>query len=123
MRLNQAWNDLFGSWPYHDAYLGMLADHYELTLPSRQIKDLTPAQIAALPAEMRPHVAALRAHYDEVTRALTVARARHVDDAIAFASRAWRRPLTRGEKTNLRAFYQRPHRAAASTTKRPLRAR
>ena len=31
-RLNQAWNDLFGSWPYHDAYLGMLADHYALKL-------------------------------------------------------------------------------------------
>ncbi len=31
-RLNHAWNDLFGSWPYHDAYLGMLADHFELTL-------------------------------------------------------------------------------------------
>ena len=23
-RLNEAWNDLFSSWPYHDAYLGML---------------------------------------------------------------------------------------------------
>ena len=34
-RLDQAWNDLFGSWPYHDAYLGMLADHYKLTLKSR----------------------------------------------------------------------------------------
>ena len=33
-RLNQAWNDLFGSWPYHDAYLGM-PDHYGLTLASR----------------------------------------------------------------------------------------
>ncbi len=31
-RLNQAWTDLFGSWPYHDAYLGMLADHFELKL-------------------------------------------------------------------------------------------
>ena len=29
-RLNHAWNDLFGSWPYHDAYLGMLAEHYGL---------------------------------------------------------------------------------------------
>ncbi len=29
-RLNQAWNDLFGSWPYHDAYLGMLVDHFGL---------------------------------------------------------------------------------------------
>src|SRR4029453_9651899 len=33
-RLNQAWNDLFASWPYHDAYLGMLADHYRLALGS-----------------------------------------------------------------------------------------
>ena len=42
-RLNHAWNDLFGSWPYHDAYLGMLADHYELTLKSRRIEDLDDA--------------------------------------------------------------------------------
>ena len=43
-RLNQAWNDLFGSWPYHDAYLGMLADHYGLTLKSRDIQDLDAAR-------------------------------------------------------------------------------
>ena len=65
-RLNQAWNDLFGSWPYHDAYLGMLADHYGLTLASRSIADMTPARVAALPAAARPHVRALRAHYDRV---------------------------------------------------------
>ena len=59
-RLNQAWNDLFGSWPYHDAYLGMLADHYNLKLKSRRIEDLDAAQIAALPAAVAAvrHVAA-----------------------------------------------------------------
>ena len=55
-RLNQAWNDLFGSWPYHDAYLGMLADHYKLKLESRRIQDMNAARIAALPAAVRPHV-------------------------------------------------------------------
>ena len=55
-RLNYAWNDLFGSWPYHDAYLGMLADHYGLNLKSRRIADLDAAQIAALPAAARPHL-------------------------------------------------------------------
>ncbi|MEO7191542.1 MAG: DUF1592 domain-containing protein, partial [Vicinamibacterales bacterium] len=104
-RLNQAWNDLFGSWPYHDAYLGMLAEHYKLSLPSRQIKDFTPAMIAALPSEVRPHVRALRTHYDEVTRVQTLAQPGHVQKAIAFASQAWRRPLTPVEKTNLRGFY------------------
>ena len=76
-RLNQAWNDLFGSWPYHDAYLGMLADHYKLTLKSRQHRRTwTPAQIAALPAAVRPYVTSLRAHYDEVMRAQALAAAR-----------------------------------------------
>jgi mono/diheme cytochrome c family protein len=105
-RLNHAWNDLFGSWPYHDAYLEMLADHFGLKLKSRQIKDLTPAEIAALPAAARPHVTALRAHFDEVVKAQTLAQPGHVTDALAFASRAWRRPLTPAEKTSLRAFYE-----------------
>ena len=106
-RLNQAWNDLFGSWPYHDAYLGMLADHYKLKLESRRIEDMNAARIAALPAAIRPHVISLRAHYDEVMKAQALAQPGHVADALTFASRAWRRPLTVAEKASLRAFYQR----------------
>jgi hypothetical protein len=105
-RLNQAWNDLFGSWPYHDAYLGMLADHYALQLKSRRIQDMNAVRIAALPPAVRPHIKSLRAHYDEVMRAQTLARPGHVTNALEFASRAWRRPLTAVEKTDLRAFYQ-----------------
>lgn len=105
-RLNQAWNDLFGSWPYHDAYLGMLADHYKLTLESRRIQDMDAARIAALPATVKPHVRSLRAHYDEVMRAQALAQPGHVADALTVASRAWRRPLSLREKTDLRAFYR-----------------
>ena len=105
-RLNHAWNDLFGSWPYHDAYLGMLIDHYSLSLKSRRIQDLDAAQIAALPAAVRPYLTSLRAHYDEVMKAQTRAQPGHVADALVFASRAWRRPLTAEDKTNLQAFYE-----------------
>jgi hypothetical protein len=105
-RLNHAWNDLFGSWPYHDAYLGMLAEHYKVTLKSRRIQDIDAVAIAALPADARPYVRALRAHYDEVTKAHLAAQPGHITDALAFASRAWRRPLTAAEQTSLRAFYQ-----------------
>ena len=104
-RLNHAWNDLFGSWPYHDAYLGMLADHFNLTLKSRKIEDLDAAQIAAQPAAVRPYLTSLRAHYDEVMKAQALAQPGHVADALTFASRAWRRPLTVAEKASLRAFY------------------
>jgi hypothetical protein len=83
----------------------MLADHYGLTLPSRRIEDLDAARIATLPPAVRPHIVSLRAHYDEVRRAHAAAEAGHTADALAFASRAWRRPLTAVEKTSLRAFY------------------
>ena len=105
-RLEQAWNDLFGSWPYHDAYLGMLADHFGLTLNGLHIKDMNAARIAALPAAVRPYIRALRAHYDAVVRAQALAEPGHVTDALAFASRAWRRPLTPAEKASLRGFYE-----------------
>jgi hypothetical protein len=85
----------------------MLADHYKVTLKSRRIEDMTPAAIAALPPAIKPHVVALRAHYDEVMKAQALAEPGHVTDALAFASRAWRRPLTVAEKATLRAFYER----------------
>jgi hypothetical protein len=105
-RLNHAWNDLFGSWPYHDAYLGMLIDHYTLGLKSRRMEDLDAAQIAAQPAEVRPYLTSLRAHYDDVMKAQTRAQPGHLVDALAFASRAWRRPLTAADKVSLQAFYE-----------------
>jgi len=104
-RLNQAWNDLFGSWPYHTAYLGMLADHYGQKLKSPRIEDLDEAALATWPAEARPYVTSLLQHHAEVTQAQAAARAGHVEDALEFASRAWRRPLTENEQTRLRAFY------------------
>jgi len=104
--LDRAWNDLFGSWPYHDAYLGMLLDHYGVTSGSRRIVDMTPARVAALPKEAQPHVRLLRAHYDAVTLAFQRGEAGHVADTLAFASRAWRRPLTPVEEADLRAFYR-----------------
>ena len=105
-RLNQAWNDLYGSWPYHTAYLGMLADHFDLKLKSPRIEDMDAAQIAALPEEVRGFVVPLRRHFDAVTLSRAQAEPEHLDNALDFASRAWRRPLGESEKTRLKAFYQ-----------------
>ncbi|MBL9187203.1 MAG: DUF1592 domain-containing protein [Opitutaceae bacterium] len=112
-RLNHAWHDLLGSWPYHDAYLGLLAEHYAVKLKSPRLADLDGAQIAALPAAMRSHVEKLRAHHDEVTRAFARAEAGHIEDALAFASRAWRRPLTAPEQKRLKDFYHHTRQANA----------
>ena len=67
----------------------MLADHFNLKLKSNKIEDFNAAEIAALPVVVGPYVKSLRANYDEVIRAQTLAQPRHVTDALAFASRAW----------------------------------
>ena len=105
-RLEDAWSDLLGSWPYHSAYLGMLLDHYEVKGTSRRIADMSEAAVATLPEAARPQVRSLRAHHDAVTLALKHAEPGHVTDALAFASRAWRRPVTPAEKARLQSFYR-----------------
>jgi hypothetical protein len=47
----------------------------------------------------------LKAHYNAVALAFRRGEAAHVADTLAFASRAWRRPLAPTEATELRAFY------------------
>ncbi len=107
LKLEQAWSNLFDVFPYHDNYLGLLAEHYEYKLPARRIAELTPAQIAAMPAAMRPEVEKLRTEFAAVVKAQLDAEPGHVEDVLGFATRAWRRPLAAAEKDGLRAFYQR----------------
>jgi hypothetical protein len=104
-RLDQAWNDLYASFEYHDNYLRLLAKHYGFDLKGAGIAQMDKARIAALPAEMRKYVIPLRSEYDEVFAAQAAARPGHVRDCLEFASRAWRRPLTEKEKQELRSFY------------------
>src|SRR5262245_3539177 len=104
-RLDQAWNDLYGSFEYHDNYLRLLASHFGFDLKGAGIAQMDKARIAALPAEMRKYVIPLRREYDAVGAAQTAARPGHVRDCLEFASRAWRRPLTEQEKQGLRSFY------------------
>jgi hypothetical protein len=104
-RLDQAWNDLYASFEYHDSYLRLLASHFKFDLKGDGIAQMDKARIAALPAEMRKYVVPLRREYDAVVAAQAAARPGHVRDCLEFASRAWRRPLTAQEKIGLRSFY------------------
>jgi hypothetical protein len=104
-RLDQAWNDLYASFEYHDNYLRLLARHYGFDLKGKGITQMDKAAISALPAEMRQYVIPLRREYDSVREAQAAARPGHVRNCLEFASRAWRRPLTEKEKQELRSFY------------------
>ena len=104
-KLNQAWNDLYASFEYHDSYLRLLAKHYSFDLKGKGIADMDKAGIEALPVEMRKYVAPLRREYDAVNAGQVAARPGQINDCLEFASRAWRRPLTEKEKSGLRALY------------------
>ncbi|MDX2178569.1 MAG: DUF1592 domain-containing protein [Bryobacteraceae bacterium] len=104
-RVNHAWNDLYASFEYFDNYLRLLAKKFNFDLKGRGIAQMDAAGIASLPEAMRPFVPPLRELYDRVNAAQKAGRAGHLDDALNFASRAWRRPLTASEKASLRAFY------------------
>jgi len=116
-RLDQAWNDLYASFEYHNNYLRMLANHYGYDLKGDDITKMDKARVAALPADMRQYVLPLRAHYDAVMAAQLAGRAGHVNDCLDFASRAWRRPLTEKEKLGLRSFYEQTLRAESDHRK------
>jgi hypothetical protein len=104
-RVDEAWDDLYTSFEYHDHYWKLLDAHYKLDRGSRHIGELTKADFDAMPAEARGYAMSLRKTYDAVRAAEKTAQARHFDDCIEFAGRAWRRPLTAKEKAALRAFY------------------
>ncbi|MGH9802451.1 MAG: DUF1592 domain-containing protein, partial [Blastocatellia bacterium] len=105
-RVDQAWNDLYSSFEYHDNYLRLLAKHYGYDLKGKGIAQMDKASIEASPVKMRQYVTPLRREYDAVNAAQAAARPGHIKDCLEFASRAWRRPLTEKEKLSLRAFYK-----------------
>ncbi len=105
-KVDQAWNDIYASFPYQDNYLALIAEHYKLDLHGKHIGELTKADFDAMPAEPRQYALGLRAAYDGMLAAQAAGGARHLNDCLEFASRAWRRPLTDKEKAGLRAFYE-----------------
>ena len=105
-KVDQAWDDLYTSFEYHDHYWKLLEAHYKLNLAGKHIGELTKADFDAMPAEARAYSMGLRKTYDEARAAEKAAEPRHVDDCLEFASRAWRRPLTARDKLALRTFYE-----------------
>ncbi len=106
LQLEQDWADLKTSFEYHDTFLRFVARKFDIDLGDRRIANLDRAWIAALPAEPRKYVEQLKTDYDRAAAMELKAQPGHVDDAIEFASRAWRRPLTPSEEGELRAFYR-----------------
>jgi len=104
-KLNHAWNDLLGSFEYHDTFVRFVAEKHQIDLGDRRIGDLDATWINAAPSASRKFLRRLSAEHASVQHAFEQAQPGHVDDVIAFAERAWRRPLRDQEGERLRRFY------------------
>ena len=105
LKLDQAWMDLLGSFEYHDAYLRFVAKKFEIDLGGRGITELDTDWVNSLAEEPRAYVQELHCSYQGIQQAFKSAESRHLEDAIQFAARAWRRPLVSDERQRLRAYY------------------
>lgn len=114
LQLNHAWNDLLASFPYHDFFLEFVVEKYKLdAIQGKSIAQLDGTVIRSLPAEPRKYIEKLRAEFLAVRDAQLSGQPGHIDDALKFAAKAWRRPLSAPEKADLRAFYEK-HRKTTS---------
>jgi len=104
-QVDAAWADVYTSFGYHDAYLDILAKHYKYDLKGRHIGEIDKAGFDAMPDAMRGYAMPLRIAYDKAIDAEAAARPKRLDDCLALAAQAWRRPLTDHEKASLRGFY------------------
>jgi hypothetical protein len=104
-QLDRAWTDLLTSFEYHDAWLRFVAQKFGVDPGADSVDKLTREAVARLPEEPRQYLERLREEEHAMQRALVAAEAGHLDDALRFADRAWRRPLAGDEQLRLRAFY------------------
>lgn len=121
LELERAWSDLKASFEYHDAFLNFVAAKYKVDLHKKGIGELTEAEIEAIPAEPRKFVKELRVDYDAVMKAQMAGQPGHVNDALEFAARAWRRPLTAAENDRLRSFYVKTREASGLSHVKAMR--
>jgi hypothetical protein len=105
-RLDIAWADLLGSFEYHDILLRFTAEKYKLDLEGRTIAIVDNFWIDHLQPEAGNYIRRLSREYQQIRNDSEAAESRQIADAIAFAIRAWRRPLTASEKTDLQSFYR-----------------
>jgi hypothetical protein len=104
--LDLAWADLRGSFDFHDSWLVLLAQKYGFELDGLTVAGLDEKWIESTPNDAQKYLRALKEDYDRTQTMARSAVSWHMLDVVQFASRAWRRPLTNAEGTELQAFYR-----------------
>ncbi len=103
--LDRAWTDLLTSFDYHNVNFEFVRKKFGLDIGEKDITNLDQPTIDQLPDEPRRYAQRWRDEYVAMYATLREAEIGHLNDALRFADRAWRRPLSTGEQNRLREFY------------------
>ncbi len=103
--LDQAWTNLLTAFDYHQQYFQFVTQKLDGIDSPPEIDSVTDTWMEGISEKARPFLTQLTGDYQARQEQLAQASNRHLDDALQFADRAWRRPLTADEQTTLRAFY------------------
>ncbi|MFP6763033.1 MAG: DUF1592 domain-containing protein, partial [Planctomycetaceae bacterium] len=106
LELDQAWADLRGSFDYYETWLEFLDRKYGLHLDGRRISEVDNTWISQTPGPARGYLRSLKSDFKRTVTMFQTAESAHLQDVAAFASRAWRRPLTEKEQHHLAGFYR-----------------
>jgi hypothetical protein len=104
--LDNAWADLLTSFDYHDTFLRFIVKKFSLDAGERTIADMTPGWIEKQPPETGGFIRRLDDNYQSAVKTLESAESGHLEDALRFAERAWRRPLTQADYEKLVGYYE-----------------
>ena len=93
-QLDEAWNDLFGAFDYHQANLRLLYEHFECRDTIMPDIERWPEHVKdGLPEPLIHWVDRLHEHWVGVQEAFRLKEASQVEQCMQWASMAWRGPL------------------------------
>lgn len=104
--LDVAWVDLLTSFDYHQVNLRFTAGKVGVDLGDRTIETIDRQWIESLPTDVRRLVVDYKSEYEAMHSRLRESEQGHLDDILAFATRAWRRELSQVDAELLRQFYR-----------------
>ncbi len=107
-RLDEAWDDLYDSFAYHQAMVNLLWKHFHGPEPqSMDIHTLTPEKLALLPHALKNWVKTMQHAQNKLDVVMERQETQHLQQCLAFAERAWRRPLREHQSQQLKHYYAR----------------
>ena len=105
LKLDHAWTDLLTSFDFHNTIFRFVNNKYQLQSPVSTVEEIDPIWMNQLSGKEHERVSHLYTNYNHHLAKLEAAETGHLEEALQFAEKAWRRPLANTDRNRLGNFY------------------